>query len=74
MATPTRLARVELERSLVPLIMRTSRALQWLLATTAILWFAASPALALEDAQCLRCHDDPEMTSYRGDTMRGVPQ
>jgi hypothetical protein len=61
MATPTRLARVELERSLVPLIMRTSR-------TTAILWFAASPALALEDAQCLRCHDDPEMTSYRGDT------
>jgi hypothetical protein len=39
-----------------------------LLAATTILWFAASPTLAQEDSQCLRCHDDPEMTSYRGDT------
>ncbi len=39
-----------------------------LLAAAAILWFAGSPALAQEDERCLKCHDDPELTSYRGDT------
>jgi cytochrome b subunit of formate dehydrogenase len=38
-----------------------------------LLWLAAAallctvPALAQEDERCYRCHDDPELTGYRGD-------
>ena len=60
MTQPTWLARLRRERS--------SYSRQWLVAVAAILWFAGSPALAQEDERCLKCHDDPEMTGYRGDT------
>lgn len=40
----------------------------WFVIAAAILWFAPSPVLAQEDSTCLKCHDDPEMTGYRGDT------
>ena len=68
MEQPARLVQSRYERPLDPRLQQTARASGWLLAVTAILWFAASPVLAQEDSQCLRCHDDPEMTSYRGDT------
>jgi len=60
MTQPTRLARLLRERS--------SYSRQWLVVVAAILWFVGSPALAQEDERCLKCHDDPEMTGYRGDT------
>ena len=68
MTKPNRLDRVLRERAPYPPSMRNGRILRWLLMATAILWFAGTPAVAQEDSQCLRCHDDPEMTSYRGDT------
>ena len=68
MTQPTRLARVQLERSPEPRSSNKRHGKRWLAIAAAILWFAGSPALAQEDSQCLRCHDDPEMTSYRGDT------
>jgi cytochrome b subunit of formate dehydrogenase len=68
MTQPTRLARIQRECTPEPRSLRRGRANRWLLAAAAILWFAGSPALAQEDSRCLKCHDDPELTSYRGDT------
>ena len=39
----------------------------WLAAAAAILWTVAAPSIAQEDERCYRCHDDPELTGYRGD-------
>ncbi len=48
-------------------LLKSSRRTFWFVAATAILWFAGMPALAQEDSRCLKCHDDPELTGYRGD-------
>jgi len=34
----------------------------WLVAATAILWFAATPTLAQDNDNCLECHSDAELT------------
>ena len=67
MTQPTRLARLLRERSPEPRPSRARRDQRWLAIAAAILWFAGSPALAQEDSRCLKCHDDPEMTGFRGD-------
>jgi len=67
MKKPAWLARALRERSPFPQSMKNGRMYRCLLIALAGLWFAGSPALAQEDSQCLKCHDDPEMTSYRGD-------
>ena len=68
MTQPTRLTRVQHERSPEPRSSNKRYGKRWLVIAAAILWFAGSPALAQEDATCLKCHDDPEMTGFRGDT------
>ncbi len=37
------------------------------LLATAILWASLAPVQAQEDERCYRCHDDPELTGFRGD-------
>jgi cytochrome b subunit of formate dehydrogenase len=39
----------------------------WLATAAAVLWLVSTPSIAQEDEQCYRCHDDPELTGYRGD-------
>ncbi len=39
----------------------------WLVAIVATVWTLSAPAVAQEDERCYRCHDDPELTGYRGD-------
>ena len=39
----------------------------WLAIAAALLWLTINPALAQEDERCLACHDDPELTGFRGD-------
>ena len=68
MTQPTRLTQVQHERSPEPRSSIKRYGKRWLAIAAAILWFAGSPALAQEDARCLACHDDPEMTGFRGDT------
>ncbi len=63
----TWIARLLRERSPEPRPSRARRDKRWLAIAAAVLWFAASPALAQEDSRCLKCHDDPEMTGFRGD-------
>jgi len=67
MTQPTWLARLLRERSSELRPSHTGRDERWLAIAAAVLWFAASPALAQEDSRCLKCHDDPEMTGFRGD-------
>ncbi len=38
----------------------------WLVAIVASLWTLSATAVAQEDERCYRCHDDPELTGYRG--------
>ncbi len=61
------LARLSRGRSPGHRLLPSSRRTFWFVAATAILWFAGTPALAQEDSRCLKCHDDPELTGYRGD-------
>ena len=67
MTQPTWLARLLRERSTESHPSHTRRHKRWLAIAAAVLWFAGSPALAQEDSRCLKCHDDPEMTGFRGD-------
>ncbi|MGI9248985.1 MAG: hypothetical protein ACR2QI_08200, partial [Woeseiaceae bacterium] len=55
------------ERSPDLRILQSRRRRCWFVIAAAILWLAAPPALAQEDSRCLKCHDDTELTGYRGE-------
>ena len=68
MTQPIRPAGLSRRHSSSPRILRRGHDSRWFVLAAAVLWLAGSPALAQEDSRCLKCHDDPEMTGYRGDT------
>ncbi len=48
-------------------LLRNGRGQRWLVVAFAVACIAVTPAAAQENERCLRCHDDPELTSYRGE-------
>ena len=67
MMQPKLFARPSNVRSPDPRPTMRRRQYHWLIIAAAILWFAGGPANAQEDSRCLKCHDDPELTSFRGE-------